>query len=104
MKKFPEYNINLKRVIIAPDCLGYAIIKECTNIEPEKRPTAVQVIESLDLLIRTFTTSVAKVLIGSNPGDAKNFPREDDISTWYNILLKYDRDTFDVLLASGLGK
>jgi len=103
-EKFPEYNTNLKKVIIPSDCLGYSIIKECTHIEPEKRPTASQVIDSLDLLITTFTKSVARVVTSSYPGDAKNFPREDDVSTWYNILLKYDRETFDVLLASGLSK
>jgi len=104
MRKFPEYNTTLKRVVINSDCIGYSIIKECTTLEPEKRPTASQVIDSLDLLITTFTKSVAKVVATSYPGDAKNFPMEDDVSTWYNILLKYDRETFDVLLASGLSK
>jgi len=103
-EKFPEYNTTLKRVVINSDCIGYSIIKECTTLEPEKRPTASQVIDSLDLLITTFTKSVAKVVATSYPGDAKNFPMEDDVSTWYNILLKYDRETFDVLLASGLSK
>jgi len=103
-EKFPEYDTNVRRVIIPSDCIGYSIIKECTVIEPENRPTASQVIDSLDLLITTFTTAVAKVVINSYPGDAKNFPREDDVSTWYNILLKYDRETFDVLLTSGLPK
>lgn len=88
-------------VVIPQDCVGYAIIRECIHRNASRRPTAAQLIESMDLLISSFTMTVAKVVLANYKGDTKDLPRSEDVSGWYNVLLAYDRQTFDVLLSSG---
>jgi hypothetical protein len=57
----------------------------------------------MDSLIVTFVSSVMTFLkINSNlKFDHTNFDN-DEISYWYNILLHYDRQSFDVLLSNAL--
>jgi hypothetical protein len=55
----------------------------------------------MDTLIATFTTTVARVIRLSYKGDDQ-LPAENEIDTWYKMFLSYDRDTFDVLLSTGL--
>jgi len=101
-EKLPDFDNSTRRVLIPTECIGYTIIKECMRTNPDRRPTASQVLDSLDLLITTFTTTVARVVRNYHSADVKDFPKEDDVRTWYIILLSYNRDTFDVLLSSGL--
>lgn len=88
-------------VVIPHECVGYAVIRECIHRNASRRPTAAQLIESMDLLITSFAMTVAKVVLANYKGEPKDFPRLDDVSGWYNVLLAYDRQTFDVLLSSG---
>lgn len=124
--------------MIPTDCVGFAIIRECTQRLPSRRPSAVQLIDSvpppspptsftfppplplplfllpplfpllspyplqLDLLISSFSLTAARVVLANFKGDPKELPRPDDASGWYNVFLAYNRDTFDVLLASGM--
>ena len=55
----------------------------------------------MDNLIATFTSTVARVIRMNYKGDDP-IPNEQDIDTWYKMLLSYERDTFDVLLSNGL--
>ncbi len=97
----PDYDVEQRMVVIPEDCIGYAIIRECIHRNPSRRPSAAQLIESMDLLITSFTSTVAKVVLANYTGDPKELPKVDDVSGWYNALLAYDRQTFDVLLTSG---
>jgi hypothetical protein len=99
----PNYSLEEKCVKIAPTCIGYPIIKQCSQVIPPDRPSAFFVIEMMDSLIVTFVSSVMTFLkVNSNlKFDHTNFDN-DEISYWYNILLHYDRQTFDVLLSNAL--
>lgn len=115
-ERLPDYDVEARIVVIPEDCVGYAIIRECIHRTPSRRPTAAQLIESvrisservfqshvdqMDLLISSFSITVAKVVLSNYDGDPHELPRVDDVSGWYNVLLSYDRQTFDLLLSSG---
>lgn len=60
----------------------------------------------MDSLIVTFVSSVMAFIKdradnGHVAFDHTNFDN-DEISYWYNILLKYERQTFDILLSNAL--
>jgi len=104
----PNYSGEYRCVIIPPTSIGYPIIQKCSQINPNDRPTATMVIEMMDSLIVTFVMSVMALIklnsnitfnstLGSNKSD-------NEISFWYNLLLRYDRLTFDVLLGTALEK
>jgi hypothetical protein len=99
----PNYSFEGKCVVIAPTCIGYPIIKQCSQFTATDRPSAYFVIDMMDSLIVTFVSSVMTFLkVNSNlKFDHTNFDN-DEISYWYNILLHYDRQTFDVLLSNAL--
>lgn len=99
----PDYDQVKKIVIIPTESIGYNIIKECIRKNPEHRPTASQLINSFDTLIRSFSSAVAHLI--RQCGDAASLvdlPSEENIPAWFNLLLAYDRTTFDVLLSKAL--
>jgi len=101
-ENLPEYDMSSQQVVIPLDCIGSTIIKECTRITPDRRPTATKLIGALDLLISTFTVTAARVAIAKHNGNTNELPKIDDVGSWYNIFLSFDRERFDVLLSSGL--
>eukprot|EP01128_Nolandella_sp_AFSM9_P003945 TRINITY_DN1736_c0_g1_i1.p1 TRINITY_DN1736_c0_g1~~TRINITY_DN1736_c0_g1_i1.p1 ORF type:complete len:774 (+),score=114.21 TRINITY_DN1736_c0_g1_i1:77-2398(+) len=101
-EKLPDYDISRRTVVIPQDCIGYTIIRECTNKDFNQRPTASQLIESMDLLITSFCAAVGRVVRANYQGDVGELPAENDLSGWYNVLLSYGRETFDVLLSTGM--
>eukprot|EP01126_Amoeba_proteus_P066244 TRINITY_DN9545_c0_g1_i1.p1 TRINITY_DN9545_c0_g1~~TRINITY_DN9545_c0_g1_i1.p1 ORF type:complete len:227 (-),score=46.22 TRINITY_DN9545_c0_g1_i1:4-684(-) len=101
-EKLPDFNPARRCVVIPEDCIGYPVIKRCIELEPTSRPTCHGLIDMMDTLITTFTMTVAHVIRVNYKGGDDSVPPEDDVDTWYNMLLGYDRDTFDVLLSCGL--
>jgi len=98
----PDYDRKAASVVIPAGCIGYPVIKKCTELDPSLRPSSHGLIEMMDSLIVTFVSTVTRVLKMESKTDLTHAPREDDIDSWYNILLLHDRDTFDTLLSTGL--
>jgi hypothetical protein len=69
---------------------------------PEKRPTAEQMVATLTSLKISFILATARIVRADTP--KVPYPAEDDVDKWFTILLKYDRQTFDNLLKDALTK
>jgi len=99
----PDYDRKALCVIIPTGCIGFPVIKKCTELDPVLRPDSHGLIEMMDSLITTFVSTVTRVLKMDCKADAlQGAPKDSDIDAWYNILLPYDRETFDTLLSTGL--
>lgn len=101
----PNYSLEKMCVVIYPNCVGFPIINQCTLPINEDRPNAILVIEMLDSLITTLVNSVVFLMQQLNLKcytEVENQRECDDISYWYNIFLKYDKNTFDILLSNAL--
>jgi len=98
----PDYNMKQRCVLIPDVCIGFPVIKKCTQTDPSLRPNSHGLVEMMDALIQTFVEMVARVINMNMKGTQNNFPQSDDLEHWYNVLLSYERDVFDVLLSTGM--
>lgn len=100
-ESLPDYNMSQRSVLIPEDCVGYPIIKKCTQHDPALRPTSHGLVEIMDSLILTFVSAVTRVIEQNHKG-TQVLPAQNEVERWYQILLNYEKEIFDTLLSTGL--
>jgi len=97
-EKKPNLDKQLRQVIIPQNCFGFNIIKDCTQITPEKRPFPSTIIELLSQIITNYITITSKKVFNLVGDLNMEYPPLDDHTNWYKVLLTLDQETFDNLL------
>jgi len=93
-EQLPQYDKKRKRALIPPVCIGKQLCDKITHDRPEERPNADWIVEKFDNIIVKFVEAATKTFL-SKSENKEYLPPAEDSTTWYNTLLKYDKEHFD---------
>jgi len=108
-RKLPGWDDNKKVIVLPPQFQSYPMVVPCVNLNPERRPSANQVVKALDNMIvgivESIKTNLPKVeqesLASMKNGDEDNL--ENDLVRLYKHLLSRSPEEVDSLINKSFG-